>query len=555
MNSGISRRQVLATAAAAAAAPAAQTSDLVASVLKHHDQYVDRLLRDQVTDPASRHCGGIADQFGVFQTHGASAVLSLFTASLLHPGSKFYKNPLLVERMRLATRFLEKGQSPEGNISLLTTNFNSPPDTGFVMHGLGTAACIAKRREARELVAMMEPFMLKAGAALTSGGIHTPNHRWVVSSALAQLNEIFPNPAYIRRINMWLAEDVDIDEDGQFTERSTHIYNPICDRAFIVLAEKLKRPELLEPARRNLHSMLYLLHPGFDVVTEISSRRDADTRGNMSGYWFPLRYFAMRDGDGRFAAIERKYAPVYASLPVLMEYPELEKPGPAPVAPPEDYEKQFRALKIAHIRRGLTSATVMMNGRNRFFAVRRGDAIVNAVRFASAFFGKGQFTPQTVEKRGDTYYFSQSLEAGYMQPLDPPQKVTSANWGNLRATRRQTQICKLTQEAWVTETKDGFRLRIKSEGTSNVPLSVEINLGEGGKLEGCEPAPQLADGWILPSGYAVYRTASHAIRFGPGIAEHRWAEVRGSQPKLPGTSVYLTGLTPFDRTIEFTYPA
>jgi hypothetical protein len=80
---------------------------------------------------------------------------------------------------------------------------------------------------------------------------------------------------------------------------------------------------------------------------------------------------------------------------------------------------------------------------------------------------------------------------------------------------------------------------------------VEINLREGGKLEGCTPAPNAADAWLLESGQAVYRMGRDALRFGPGAAPHRYIQVRGAEAKLPGPSVYLTGLTPFDHTIAF----
>lgn len=550
MSGTLSRREALG-AVAVLAAPRAETPAIPPEVLKRHDETVERLLAAQVTDPASRWCGACPDDFGLHQPHPAAGILENFTAAFLHPGSKFYRSNLLVERMRLAARHLDRAQNEQGNINLLTTNFNSPPDTGFVVHAAASAACFASRHGERELLGLMERFLRRAGGGMASGGIHTPNHRWVVCSALAQVNELFPDPAYVRRIDQWLAEGIDIDEDGQYTERSTLVYNVVVNRSLVVMAAKLKRPELLDPVRRNLNSMLYLLHPGGEVVTEISRRQDQYNRGTIGRYWFPLRYLAVHDGDGRFAALADRFAAQHAGLPELMEYPELARRGPAHAPVPEEYERLFPSLGIARIRRGRTSATLILGGASRFLTFRRGEAVVNAVRFASAFFGKAQFIPDRAEKRGQSYCFRQSLAADYMQPLDPPRKVGPSDWAASRSARRRTEICRLEQMATVTEQKNGFRVRIQAHGTDDVPVAVEINLGEGGMLEGCAPAPRVADAWILEGRQAVYRAGEHRIRFGPGLRAHSYTQVRGAEPKLPGASVYLTGYTPFDHTLEF----
>jgi hypothetical protein len=94
-------------------------------------------------------------------------------------------------------------------------------------------------------------------------------------------------------------------------------------------------------------------------------------------------------------------------------------------------------------------------------------------------------------------------------------------------------------------------MRLRAAGTDHVPVALEINLREGGQLEGCSPTPQVADAWFLKNDYATYRVGRHAIRFGPGAAPHQYTQVRGAEPKMPGPSVYITGYTPFDRSIEF----
>jgi hypothetical protein len=417
-----------------------------------------------------------------------------------------------------------------------------------VVHNVATAAAIGQLHGIDELVRLLRPFLVKAGAGMAAGGIHTPNHRWVVSSALAQINSLFPDPSYIRRIDQWLGEGIDIDDDGQYIERSTVTYNTVSDRAFCVMAAKLKRPELLEPVRRNLNAMLYLLHPDGEVVTEVSRRQDQFARGTMAGYWFSLNYMAVHEGDGRWATLVRRLGPEAARLSALLEYPELAGPLPESAPLPDDYERTFPLVGLARIRRGSRGATMVLKDSSRFFSLRNGGAAIDAVRFAASFFGKGQFMPSSASRdRG--YVFRQSLDAPYYQPL--AQRVTYRNWAALRETRTKTQACRLEQIATVTEIQGGFQVRVQSHGTNGVPLAIEIGFREGGTLEGCRPAADAEAAWLLERDFGMYRVGKDAIRFGPGVAPHLLTQLRGAEPKLPGPSVYITGYTPFDHTVRF----
>jgi hypothetical protein len=184
--------------------------------------------------------------------------------------------------------------------------------------------------------------------------------------------------------------------------------------------------------------------------------------------------------------------------------------------------------------------------------------VVNAVRYATSFFGKGQFIPTATVQRNGAYEAAQSLDAPYYQPLVPAQAVNPRNWSTLRDKRRKTQICKLEQSATIRERANGFDVRIQASGNTSgtplgVPLAVEISLREGGQLEGCRPAPHVDDGWVLEKDYATYRMQGQTLRIGPGGASHLLTQLRGAEPKLPGISVYLTGYTPFDRTISLEF--
>jgi hypothetical protein len=528
----------------------AQGADSVtAGAVERNDAAARALIEAQITDRASPWRGCVPDQFGLHSAGSAGGVAEALTASFVHPRSRFHGDAAVLERIRLAAGFLERAQSPQGNIDLLTTNFNSPPDTGFVVHNVATAAAIGRRHGHGDIADILRPFLVKAGGGMAEGGIHTPNHRWVVCAALSQVNELFPDARFLRRIDEWLAEGIDIDEDGQFTERSTLVYNTVTDRALVVMAAKLKRPELLDPVRRNLQALRYLLHADGEVVSDISRRQDQFTRGSLNGYWFPLTYMALKDHDSQLSALARLAVPESARLSALLEYPELAQPLPAAGALPEDFEQQFPDVGIARIRRGPLSATLVLGGSSRFFTLRHGEAVVEGVRFATSFFGKGQFVPETAGKRADGYQLEQSLEAPYYQPLG--RKITPQTWTETRAQRQQTEICRLDQSAAVTEVKAGFRLRLRAAGTSGVPVSVEMCFRDGGRLEGCRPMDEAPGSFLLEQGTGIYRAGRNEVRFGPGGAPHRYTQLRGAEPRLPGLSVYITGYTPFDRTIVF----
>lgn len=552
MNRREALQLIMATASTSALAQTAD-NEIDPGVIQQHDARLKETLAKQVTDPNHRGFGAYPDQWQLYHCYAAASLLENAVAAYLHPRSAYYHDQPLLQRISWAVDFLNRNQSPEGNIDLLTTNFASPPDTGFVVHHVATAAKLAALHQADTIAAQIKPFLLKAGEAMSEGGVHTPNHRWVVCAALAQIHHLYPNQKYLDRINAWLAEGIDIDEEGQFHERSTTIYNAVCDNALVTLAHKLDRNDLLEPVRKNLDSMLYLLHPNYEVVTEISKRQDINTNGTMNRYWFALRFMAVYDDNGQYASIVNSMEPERISLPLLMEYPLLRKPLPKLVSPPQQYNKVFPLSEISHIRRGKLSATIMHRQNSRWFALRNGNAVINAVRFASAFYGKGQFNPERFHQDGDAYIFTQEMKAPYYQPITDPslKPITSENLGRAKQHREQTNVSVMQYETKIVDKGAVFELHISAAGTDNVPIAIEINLRAGGTIEGVIPAPNVAEAFLLDGGYATYTLGRDVIRFGPGRTDHTYTQIRGALTKLPGPSVYITGYAPFQHVIHF----
>ena len=522
-----------------------------AEMVEAHDRYIDSRLKSQITTQSHRFYGGFPDADGLVHGGASGGALHTFGLGYILPQSRHYKSPLMLERMRLVKEYLNNHTSIDGNVDLLVTNFNSPPDTAFLVWAIGQIACLARRFGASDVEKLLEPVLKRCGTALTKGGIHTPNHRWVTSSALAQLNELYPDPSYEKRINQWLAEGIDIDSDGQYTERSTGGYNGITNRALTILAVKLRKPELLQFVRRNLESMLYLLHPGEEVVTDISRRQDLYTAGTMAGYALALKYLAVKDHNGILQTLARRFP---ASLGDALEYEELQQTGPAPEPIPDDYVKEFPFLKIGRVRRGKKSATLVLDGRSRFFGVRNGLAVVEAVRFSSLFFGKAQFRPQRCWRAGDvagrpSWVLEQSMDAPYYQPLEPAEKVGTEDWEESRKQRRRTEMNYLTYRVTIVETAGGFTLKFEAEGPKDLPVMIELALRPGGQLEGAEKHPRVEGCHLLRSGRATYTVGADAIKFGPGIALHEAITGRGIEAKLPGPTVFMTGYAPFTHVI------
>ena len=247
--------------------------------------------------------------------------------------------------------------------------------------------------------------------------------------------------------------------DGQFTERSTLTYNVVTDRALLVMAAKLKRPELLEPVRQNLRSLLYLLHADGEVVTEISRRQDQFTRGGTNGYWFPLTYLALDDSD---AAVRNPGATLRRAAHACRRCSSIRscrnRSRPELRFPPTSNGPSPRSASRASAA-GPLSATLVLGGSSRILSFRYGDAVIEGVRFATAFFGKGQFVPDAAETRDSAYVFRQALEAPYYQPLC--SEGDAGDVGARRAPqRRQSEVCRLEQSAEITERPNGFAVRI-----------------------------------------------------------------------------------------------
>lgn len=529
--------------------------------IKIHDQQLPNFKVLKVTNPQHPYVGGYMDDAEIPNPHTTAGFIGKACMLMACPESVFYQSKETLKEVEEATKALLKMQHTDGTIDLLSTNFHSTPDTAFVLENIVPAYTFLKKsttKGSEVALDLLKTFLKNAGEALTVGGIHTPNHRWVVSAALTKLNELFPDPRYLARIEQWLAEHIDIDPDGQYNEKSTNSYSPIVNRSLIIIAKGLNKPELLEPVRKNLVMTFYYVHPNGEVVTEASNRQDKGTIGNMVRYYYCYRYMALLDNNGEMAEMCRLIENTSTKnqlagyLDYFLEDPNLWKELPVSKALPTNYAKAFPYSGVVRIRRGNWDATILSNNAS-WLTFHKGNAVLQAMRIAASFFGKGQFDSVKIEQEGNTWVLRKSLEGPYYQPIAKEQIAADGDWDKMpRANRPQSEIQKLMTIVKISEANNGLQIEIDMHGTEGVPVSFELIFRAGGTFSGVTKHPQKDNAYLLAGESGSYTINSDTIQFGPGKAEHKGIQLRGALPAVDAPTVYLTGFTPFKHTISLT---
>ena len=527
-------------------------------MIHRNDQNIENAFKRRINDKNDPRYGAVLDGVDLVTPHSVLGLIKSSILSLASPESKRYNDQGLLQDLVDSARFLLTLQHEDGTIDLVITNFHSTPDTGFLVKYLCPAVAILQRSEVEGkevLVVLLKQFLQNAGKALIVGGIHTPNHRWVVSAALASLHMLWPNPEYVERAETWLSEGIDLDAEGQYQEKSSYIYSSLSDRVLITVARGFNKPELLDYVRKNLEMTFYYIHPNGEIVTEASGRQDNSIIGTLENYYYPYRYFAIKDQNPQYAAACRlieatAFVKTTGFLQYFLEDETLWQELPKAVSLPDNYFKTFSNSNLIRIRRGDYDASILPNNP-AFFTFQKKDAVLQGIRVASAFFGKGQFTAEDYQVEKGKIHMEKSLEGPYYQPFPKDKIPGDGVWENMPRTERAlSEVQKQTTRVDIAEVEGGFELEITVEGTDHVPLVVELIFRPGGQFHNVSPHESLNHVNFLKEGFGKYEVNGNAIEFGPAHYEHKWVDIRGGLPRVDAPSVFLTGVTPFKKKIR-----
>ncbi|MFI8893654.1 hypothetical protein [Streptomyces paradoxus] len=418
-------------------------------------------------------------------------------------------------------------------------NVQSPPDSGFTVNDVCDAHVLAAGAgpELGDVTATLAEIARAASGSLLTGGVHTPNHRWELCAALARLHRSFPDDRLLDRVEEWLAEGVDIDAEGLYSERSANYAAHVSNPSLLLLAQVLGRADLLDAVERNLATTLDLIRPDGTVETVLSRRQDQNQPFPLAPYLPHYRLLAIRTGRGDFARAARLAAAGGIDDPDLLTEtlltPDLTRVLPEPDAETLPRDRYITTARLA-ARASATAHTVVYGGSDvpehrrirsglacnpTFLRLFAGDAVLDAVRLTRGFFDLGPFRAAAMQQpAANRYRLNETLTAAYYQPLPPDLRrddgaYRMADEGRFSAAMafpdRPRDEVSHTTRVEVDLREDGADLRIDLSGP-RVPWALELTFRPGGVLEGAVP---IGEGrWCLTTGPMTYRVGDDEIR-------------------------------------------
>ncbi|WP_223292336.1 prenyltransferase/squalene oxidase repeat-containing protein [Salipaludibacillus neizhouensis] len=564
-----------------------------------NDQITESYFEKQVVDDHSKYLGGIINvKTGIpSPSHvGTAAIIAGWVCSYVNPDSKYYQKSSLRFRLNSALDYMVNQQHEDGTISPGWTNYHSPPDTAFIVTGFAQIYLLLKEKQSgmvSDLINKVELFLERTIPAMLNGGCHTPNHRWVLTSALAHLYNIFEKRELVNRAEEWLLEGIDISEDGEWTERSNGIYNSVSDIFLYHTAKLLNKPELLDSVRKNLEMMEYLIHPNGEVVTDYSSRQDFGVKFDLSPYHLIYRLMAVHDNNSTFAtmadlAVESLTDMGPANNHIMLGYlvypfvqkMEVEKENLVTdyeVFINEHYPLSDNLLKMENVghhskiehssmhtsfgapiiryRKDETSATIM--GRTpSFFSLRHGNASLLATQIFTSF-TPGLIELDSLETIQGGYHLEKLMQKGYKGPI-PSQclsesikgKPTESPWYLLPHQDRElthNQYHKL--DISILPDRNDWIINIRTDERKDVFTQIVFIFDANGNLSGKGLIPQ-KNSYFWKDDKLLYEAGGDKITLTSGAHEHWMEDIQHINQSHGAQIVKVNLLSPVNKTFH-----
>lgn len=534
-----------------------------AQLLAQLDGRIERLMARQVLDECSGDYGGFMEDDLHVESRQCGFDLSALACGYVTKDSAHYLSERVKAALTAALAYLRAHQRPGGCVDLLSCNVASAPDTAFMINAVLNAWWLLERCEDAR-AAWLRPALMRlidsAASGIAAGGFHTPNHRWAIAACLLHCAKITGRRELEARARTYLREGLDINEDGEFAERSAGNYNQVNDDQMLRLYMATGDRTFLHAAEKNLEMMYCYIDPDGSVFTNNSTRQDMGKKIYLDTY-YPLYlmagYFLGREDFGAMAEWIYQDCRRRGTWPDGVEWllllPQMDGFGAqAPFEPPFlRYDRLFEHSDIARVRRGGFSLT-LMRGKPNFLYFQSG-ALPLYMAIYQNLCDQRNFVPETLERTERGFRLSGRAPVWYYQPFD--QKPQTSDWWRMDNAARE----RLTAEGLHTLveaelTEEGVRLHIRTQGVDRLPVRVEIGLLPGGRIRTQHFTQLMRAGeqvTILDGDIEITGPRGDALAIGPAFGSHDIrARMGGAYPLSDACyTVLLTGYTPVDRTI------
>ena len=533
-------------------------------MLKDTETRARKAVRDQIREPGSRY-GGIMAENGLVQARNNIYRASSAIGVYCNPDSGCFRDSDIFRMIRDGLRFAESCQHENGLFDLISCNFDSAPDTAFILKRIFPYLFYLERnretQEEEEIYRLLRGMAEKGVKGICGGGFHTPNHRWAIASQLMQYGEYFGDDSLKEAAERYLLEGIDCSEDGEYSEKSSGNYNRINNDAMITIGNVTGNKGYYEYAVRNLRMMLTYIEPDGSIFTANSTRWD---NGMVV---FPKNYYSeylemgivmdipefLDMANFIFQMAEDKGILSPDQLIVYMNHSEWIDVEHEGVWKQGNFKCLYESSGIARVRKGNYLYTLMAEKPGFLHFTGKGVSV--EVKIAGGFFEHRAFQPDTLKALpdGNGYLLTQVMHGWYYLPFREKQK-TSDWWEMDNKSREKLDGPDLNFEVKVLEIEDGIELQMKVTGVQGAPFRVEFAVSGADYVQGKEYQMKAWNGgsMILRSGDGFFGNGEESLRIGPGFAVHRFtAGMAGSQTEIGNRfMVYCTDLTEFERSVR-----
>ncbi|MEM7028416.1 MAG: hypothetical protein AAF629_02400 [Chloroflexota bacterium] len=531
--------------------------------------HLNELRHKQILDSDDPHYGGVVRPiYGLpdakLDVHFANVCAYLLLGNIT-------LDDHVIQQAHLALDHAMKMQRASGNVDLIEVNIDSGPDSAFTVQNLCHIFELAQDHSVdhpqwQPLLDKIETFIRRCIPGICSGGFHTPNHRWVIVSALVQAKAAFPDLDVVETVESYLAEGLDIDEEGFYLERSVGVYDGVNNRSLLMIGQHWDFPEALTAVQKNLTLDLHLLHSDGSAETGLSRRQDYSTREVpfmlincylLSHYLNPNPLFLQAAHT-----LWQKHQTAPKDM-LWLTYALFKGGDPSPlpenVTLPTSFTRHFPFNGIWRVRRDLLSASVFQ-GVTRLLTLSYGQAELSSLKISHGYFGgaAGHFISDHLQvEDGQATIQSDGLgklrRPAYELPLG--KQVPPEQYNAMLAERSQNPLppakCALT----FREIEAGFEIQYQTLfEMDNVATQLALDFPVGGIWETDNTAlmPQAGQIIFLKQGRGAMRYGNDRIEINAGHQAHQIWALREAETAPNHVRVLLTFLTPVDFTFTLT---